>query len=126
MTDHTDNTAEPSAAVLNPVKLIGLMQDASANYLEPIAYERHCPGGTGQTDKRDDMFINDIIYFLDSEEHGTNKRYPSDTVATVTTRVAERIAINLALAGYSAAEEYLLTDYMAEEIACALTGDTDQ
>ena len=72
--------------------VIAKMQSAMRNYLQPIAYERHTPGGTCKADsvvempahnhandqkrkiahERNEMFINDIIYFLDSEEYGTN------------------------------------------------------
>ena len=74
--------------------LILKMQEAVTSYLEPAPYVRRRPGATclreSQVDlpstyqaegtirsikaERDDMFINDIIYFLDSEEHGTNVR----------------------------------------------------
>ena len=73
--------------------LIAKMQDAVRNYIEPVTYIRKTKGGTCKVDsevkmpskhhsnagrkhiqhRRDTMFINDIIYFLDSEEHGTNK-----------------------------------------------------
>jgi len=71
--------------------LIALMQDAVRNYLEPTTYVRKTRNGDGSRGfvdmpstyqaeattrsigrKRGNMFINDIIYFLDSEEHGTN------------------------------------------------------
>lgn len=74
--------------------LIALMQAAVSSYLEPSTYTRYRPGGTCKHDSeveqphpnastwakgvsaalRDSMFISDIIYFLDSEEHGTNRR----------------------------------------------------
>ena len=72
-------------------QLIELMQDAVRNYLEPATYVRKTRNGDGSTarvdlpstyqaestiqsiqNRRNNMFINDIIYFLDSEEHGTN------------------------------------------------------
>jgi hypothetical protein len=46
-------------------RLIALMQDAMRDYLDPI------------TDVSDNTFIRSIIYFLDSEEHGTNVVKPS-------------------------------------------------
>ena len=78
-------------------ELITLMQDAVRNYLEPCTYIRRRAGGTCKHDsevetpwdnhadsqvrlmrkQRDEMFIGDMIYFLDSEEHGTNTRTPT-------------------------------------------------
>lgn len=74
--------------------LILKMQDAVSDYLQPATYVRKRPGGTCKHDSeveqhhpnastaskgtsaalRDQMFINDMIYFLDSDEHGTNVR----------------------------------------------------
>ena len=74
-------------------QLISKMQGAVRDYLMPETYVRKAPGGTCRHDsevdmpahnhadsavaminrKRDQMFINDMIYFLDSEEHGTNR-----------------------------------------------------
>jgi len=73
--------------------LLKMMQEAVSNYLEPVTYSRRRPGGTCKNDSeveqspphastaakgtsaalRDQMFISDIIYYLDSAEHGTNR-----------------------------------------------------
>lgn len=77
--------------------LILKMQQAVTDYLTPDTYIRKRPGGTCKADSeieqhkpshttaakgtiatlRDHMFINDMIYFLDSAEHGTNARKPT-------------------------------------------------
>ncbi len=74
-------------------QLIVKMQTAMRDYLMPETYVRKSPGGSCRADsevsppsdyaseqakvtkqrERDQMFINDIIYFLDSAEHGTNQ-----------------------------------------------------
>jgi hypothetical protein len=74
-------------------KLITTMKGAVRDFLMPETYVRKSPGGTCKANsevampahnhadsaiveinrQRDQMFINDIIYFLDSEEHETNK-----------------------------------------------------
>lgn len=74
-------------------QLIAKMQGAVRDYLAPETYVRKSPGGTCRHDSevamphnhaseeakmvnksdRDRIFISDMIYFLDSAEHGTNQ-----------------------------------------------------
>lgn len=60
LADGCPNGHEQSTYSADRERLIGLMQDAMRNYLDPT------------TKVSDEKFISEIIYFLDSEEHGTN------------------------------------------------------
>ena len=53
--------------------LILKMQKEVTDYLKPKPYEQKRPDGVGRRERRE-LFISRIIYFLDSEEHGTNVR----------------------------------------------------
>lgn len=79
-------------AIMTYEDLVAHMQDACRNYLEPTTYKRRRPGAACPFDgkaemphanaseegraaarrTRDEMFIADLIYFLDSAEHGTD------------------------------------------------------
>ena len=56
--------------------LILKMQKEVTDYLKPKPYEQKRPDGVGRRERRErrELFISRIIYFLDSEEHGTNVR----------------------------------------------------
>lgn len=114
--------------------LVHKMQSAASNYLEPATYVRRRPGGTSRHDseiempaynhsesqvriarqRRDAMFINDLIYMLDGPEQraaeATHTR-PAPAV-TVSKSDRERVARALWIVNQ---DEYTYDDAVAKE-----------